>query len=148
MEGSLVDDGSGVKLSGRGNVTWTVTSGRVGDCAPQAASSSSRAELNGEREGEDLILDIDYPPATVVLQTLCVGRDGGVARGGLPVEVVPAPVTLVIADRVEARRMDHRLKEPAALLNGVQGAEAAGSVTIDSVAARHYTFDGRMPPTY
>ncbi len=112
MEGSLVDEGSDTRLSGRGTVTWTVTSGQVMDCAPQATTSPASAELTGDREGQVLTLDIAYPPAAVALQTFCVGRDGGIAQGGMPSLVEPAPVTIVMENLVAARRMNHPLRQP------------------------------------
>jgi hypothetical protein len=110
-EAGLTNDGTG-HYTGTGNVTWQLTSGQVGDCGAQSATTTSEVILNGERDDDQLIVDIDFLAANISLPVYCVGSDGGIASGVTPVQMIPGPVTLTVSSDGGGKRQDHLLKWP------------------------------------
>ena len=107
----LTDDGTGLHYNGNGSVTWHLTGGQVEDCVPQSVTTTSQAELVGERDGDLLIVDITYLIAAISIPVYCV-RDGEVASGSMPVDLLAEPVSFTVPGSGGGVRETHVLQWP------------------------------------
>jgi len=113
-EAGLADDGTG-RLTGTASVQWQVTTSQLEDCQAQSVTTTSQAELTGVREDEEVTLDVAFETANITLPTKCVGSDGGIASGGIPVQVTPKPVTFTVPAPGGGMRGDHVLQGPESM---------------------------------
>jgi hypothetical protein len=106
----LMDDGTG-HYTGTANVTWQLTASQVVDCKAQSVTTTSEATLNGERDDDQLIVDIDFLTANILLPAFCMA-DGDIASGSTPVQMTPDPVTFTVPASGGGERQPHVLQGP------------------------------------
>ncbi len=132
----------------------------VGLGALTSYRATLKVSLAGTRDGQPLQLDQTYILAAdtaASARVLTVQTGDGTAPPRLRADVKDAvfvtdgngictgsvPDAADSADADDGSVLDVGATDPAALLRGLSGAEAAGSEILNGVAANHYTFDQR-----
>ena len=104
-DAGLAYDDTG-RLTGTGTVQWEITAGRVGDCTGNVTAFNSNVELTGDVDGDNLLLDLAYDSALGRITVFC-GFGGPV-----PVELLPATLTLPVPILGGGLRTPHQLLRP------------------------------------
>jgi hypothetical protein len=94
------------RLTGTGTMQWEITAGRVGDCTGTVTAFNSAVELAGDVDGDFLILDLEYESALGRIMVFC-GFGGPV-----PIELLPATLTLPIPIQGAGLQTPHQLLRP------------------------------------